>query len=201
MAEQRTMSGIANAELAKDIMAKPVFGHDMMSIRCSEAKGSHLRFAIDFKDNNWYEGRGGEPRYRLDEHPGFVLAISANGFTVASAYLMRQREVGSMEGTVNAMFNGVRLATGKCDAVFRDILTEEQPSNQQKPEKLFLLEKLARAADAMSGMYNDDLQALNGCYLPSVKETISLLEKISYAAHLAMEKVKEEQGVLALRKA
>lgn len=207
MAQQKTVSNGAQVELAKGIDAS-VFGHSMLRILYSETKAgsqtNEMRFALQFGDCAYYEKGGYEgyvfhPEPKVVETPGYVLVLSGHGFSLANAYLTMQKEIGSMEGTGELVYNEMKLPGGKCDYSFKEILSSEPPRPNEAPGRslrLSLLNKLSSAVKAMSGMYVEDLQSANGCYLAGFEGEVSLLSKISYAAHLAEEAVKNESEFL-----
>jgi hypothetical protein len=179
MAQQKIVSNGAQVELVKGIDAS-VFGQSTLSVLYSETKirrqTQEMGFAIQF-----------------GESPGFVIAVSNHGYTLANAHLMRQKRIGSTEGTGG-------IVGGKCDYVFRDMMNprkETVPADAaEKSERLLLLEKLSQTVKALSDMYVEDLQSANDCYLPQLKSAVTLLSKIGYAAHLAEEAVKKESEFL-----
>jgi hypothetical protein len=201
MMQQKAAPNAVNVELVKDMMAHSVFSHDMMSILYSETRSGaqkhELSFAIEFKDNKVYEGRDGRPECRAEKSSGFILTLAEEGFGLGTAYLARQKEAGSTESSGEAVFSGVKLPEGKCDSVFRSILHAHD--NSEKP---LLLDKLSRATDALHKMYSEDLETVNACYFIPIREALSLLNRIGYAAQLASEKIDEDRAdTLGLKRA
>ena len=201
MMQQKAAQNAVNVELVKDMMANLTFSHDMMSILYSETRSGaqkhELSFAIEFKDNKVYEGKDGKPECRTEKSSGFILTIAEEGFGLGTAYLARQKEAGSTESAGEAVFGGVKLPAGKCDSVFRSILHIND--NSEKP---LLLDKLSRATEALYEMYSEDLEAVNACYFIPIREALSLLNRIGYAAQLAAGKINENRaGTLELKRA
>ena len=208
MQRSKTLSNCA-VELVTDMKAGGILGHDLLGIRYSErinrvagVRNLELRFAIEFKDEELVEKEGGRQVCEMRTSPGFVLILAVEGFALAGARLMAQKEVGSTDDEGKVESRGLKLDISKSGHEFREILCpEEGERSYSESEKVALLERMSNAASALKEMYTEDMQALNADRpIIYATESVYLLDNIAYAARLAAAAEKEKEGGAALEK-